>query len=211
MTDQDLTPGEQQRLRAQVARLPEEIEPTHDLWPAIRGRIEAARVTALPTAAPLGPANAEEAAAGRPGERRRMPWGRLAAAAVALVILSVSLTWLAVVPDEPRMPMIPSIAGSPADVSGATTPTTLAMFASYERSAADLASTLEQRSARLDPATRAVLERSLRTIDAAIAEARTALAADPASAAYQSFVEAAYRQKIDFLRRANDVAALQGP
>lgn len=206
MTDEDLTPDEERRLRARVASLPDMIEPARDLWPTIRGRIEAARISALPTAAPLEHAPATH--------RRRMPWIRLGAAAAALVIVSVSLTWLAVVPTEPRMPVIPSIevpANDPAnDPANGAASAPLATFASYERSAADLASALERRSSRLDPATRTVLERSLRTIDAAIAEARAALAADPASAAYQTFVEAAYRQKIDFLRRANDVAALQG-
>ena len=50
-----------------------------------------------------------------------------------------------------------------------------ATVASYERSSAELANTLERRGASLDPRTRAVLERSLRTIDDAIAEARGAL------------------------------------
>lgn len=197
MIHDDLTPDEEQRLRTQVAALPDSIEPAHDLWPAIHGRIEAARVSALPaTRIDMIPA------------RRRMPWVRLAAAAAVLVVTSATLTWLAVVPKEPMMPALAIPAG---DVPATSSPSSLATFASYERSAADLATALEQRAARLDPATRAVLERSLRTIDEAIAEARAALAADPASAAYQTFVESAYRQKIDFLRRANDIAALQGP
>jgi hypothetical protein len=197
MTTDDLTPDEELRLRTQVAALPDSVEPAHDLWPAIHGRIEAARVSALPATRIDGTP-----------VRRRMPWIRLAAAAAVLVVTSATLTWLAVVPREPRLPTLAIPTG---DVPTTASPSSLATFASYERSAADLASALERRTERLDPATRAVLERSLRTIDEAIAEARAALAADPASGAYQAFVESAYRQKIDFLRRANDIAALQGP
>jgi hypothetical protein len=86
-----------------------------------------------------------------------------------------------------------------------------ATVAAFERSSAELAATLERRGATLDPRTRAVLEQSLRTIDEAIAEARVALDSDPRNPAVQAFVAAAYRQKIDFLRRANDVAVSQGP
>lgn len=86
-----------------------------------------------------------------------------------------------------------------------------ATVAAFERSSAELAATLERRGATLDPRTRAVLEQSLRTIDEAIAEARVALDTDPRNPAVQAFVAAAYRQKIDFLRRANDVAVSQGP
>lgn len=86
-----------------------------------------------------------------------------------------------------------------------------ATVTAFERSSAELTATLERRGATLDPRTRAVLEQSLRTIDEAIAEARGALDADPRNPAVQAFVAAAYRQKIDFLRRANDVAVSQGP
>lgn len=199
MTEPGLTPEEHRALRAQVDALPASIEPARDLWPEIRGRMDAARVK------PLGVIIT-------PTASRGASWPRLAAAAAVLVVSSVSLTWLAMRPSEPA----PAVAVEPTDptaegaASAMPSATALATFASYERSAADLATTLEQRAARLDPATREVLDRSLRTIDEALSEARAALAADPASAAFQSFVDAAYRQKLDFLRRANDLAALQG-
>ena len=66
---------------------------------------------------------------------------------------------------------------------------------------------MARRSARLDASTRAVLEHSLSTNEAAILEARAALAKNPSNVGIRSFVEAAFRQKIDFLRRANDVAS----
>ena len=182
MTDRDdLDPTEAARLRDALARLPQEIDPERDLWPEIRARIDVRRVRALPT------------------NGGSLPWysapRRLVAAAAVLVFVSASVTWYSA-----THPSRSQVEASEA----------LSSFGSFERSAADLSATLEQRSARLDPRTRAVLERSLRTIDGAIAEAREALATDPANPAIRAFVEAAYRQKIDFLRRANDVAAIQG-
>lgn len=187
-TPDELDPADAARLRAAITRLPAEVEPERDLWPDIRARIDQGRVQALPGArnAPIAPA---------------LPWyaapRRLAAAAVLLVSLSAGVTWWAT--------------GRGDSVDGVTDSTAaLASFASYEKSAAELTATLESRRANLDPATRAVLERTLRTIDGAIAEAREALATDPTNTAVQAFVVTAYRQKLDFLRRANDVAAEMG-
>ncbi len=124
---------------------------------------------------------------------------RLIAAAAALVLISVTATWKAI---EWRMVT---------SAERAATTRAFATVAGFERSSAELSATLERRGATLDPRTRAVLERSLRTIDGAIAEARAALDADPVNPVVQAFVAAAYRQKIDFLRRANDVAVSLGP
>ncbi len=216
----ELDPQDAARLRAAVERLPAEVEPAQDLWPAIRARIEAGRVHALPVRQAPDPGALPEHGApalGATGPRGvPVPWyaapRRLAAAAVLLVAATAATTWW--VSTRPGTPPASAGAGAPAPAMAADaagTARALASFASYERSAAELASALERRSAELDPRTREVLERSLRTIDVAIAEAREALAADPGNAAVRAFVVAAYRQKVDFLRRANDVAALQGP
>ncbi len=193
-TNDDIDPRDAARLRAAIERLPQEIEPASDLWGGIRARIEQGRVQELPRRPGASELDAPAPAA------RPMPWyaspRRLAAAAVLLVALSAGGTWWIMRPADPRLDGDPALA--------------LAQFASYEQSAAELTATLERRRAKLDPATLAVLERTLRTIDGAIAEAREALAADPANPAVQAFVVTAYRQKIDFLRRANDVAAELG-
>lgn len=186
--DEELDPADVARLRAAVQRLPEEVEPERDLWPDIRARIEQGRVQAL-----LGASGAPVA----PG----LPWyaqpRRLAAAAVLLVSLTATATWWTM-----------RSGGTTSGVADSTA--ALATFDADERSAAALSAALDGRRAKLDPATLAVLERTLRTIDGAIAEAREALASDPANPAVRAFVATAYRQKIDFLRRANDVAAELG-
>ena len=51
------------------------------------------------------------------------------------------------------------------------------------------------------------VERSLRTIDDAIAEARSALAKDPASGVVYELLLGMYRQKIDLLKRSATLAA----
>lgn len=188
MPDDELDPADAARLHAAVQRLPEEVEPERDLWPDIRARIDQGRIQALPGVSGVPAA-------------RPLPWyahpRRLAAAAVLLVSLTATATWW-------TMRSEGTTGGVPASTAA------LASFASYEQSAAELSATLDARRANLDPATLAVLERTLRTIDGAIAEAREALAIDPTNTAVQAFVATAYRQKIDFLRRANDVAAEMG-
>lgn len=183
MTD-PRTPELDPRLRERIARLPEEIAPARDLWPDIRATLEAERVRPFP-------------AAGGGGRARRLPpWVRLVAAGAVLVAGTATVTWR-VMRDR-----TPGIAATEMRPDGDA-------LTSYERSVEELTTALDRRAARLDPDTRAVLERSLRTIDDAIDEARSALARDPSSPAIRAFVEAAYRQKIDFLRRANDVASLR--
>lgn len=205
----ELDPERVARLRDAARRLPEEVEPAHDLWPAIRALIEAGRVQSLPVADPArGSAPHADAGMrdrGSAPDAVRLPWyarpRRLAAAAVLLIAVTATSTWFAT---ARRTAPPTSTASHETTVLPAAD---LAEFASYEASAADLAQALETRRAKLDPATVAAIEGSLRTIDSALVAARAALAKDPGSAQVRAYVEAAYRQKLDFLRRANDVAA----
>jgi hypothetical protein len=191
MTDprtHDLDP----QLRAAVERLPEELPPARDLWPAIRAEMDADRVREFSPADGTEPRGATARPSFSLGIRG------IAAAAAAVILVTATVTW------QLRGPA--SLADAPrAEPAGSG----LVSFASYESAADELAALLAQRSARLDPATIEVLERTMQTIDEALAEAREALAADPGSAHARSFVESAWRQKLDFLRRANDVAALR--
>jgi anti-sigma factor RsiW len=170
------------RLRAlieRVAALPRSIEPPTDGWGRIRGRL-----SEHPSSAPHRNRWARE-------------WGLRAAAAIILVAGSSALTVLAL-----RM-------RTPAPVSSA--PAVPATVRAVDRSYADVVSELTvtfraQRGA-LTPETIATLERTLRVIDAAIAEARTALAADPANDALLQVLSANYEQKVQLLRRASELPA----
>lgn len=188
MGDGTMDAAREARLRAAADALPREAEPARDLWPEIRARIEDGRVR------PIGTDLAHA-----PTAPRRFSRASVGIAAAAVLLLTVGITAQVV------------NARAEERLTAAAAARAFATVASYERSSAELATTLELRGASLDPRTRAVLERSLRAIDVAIAEARGALDADPSNPAVQAFVAAAYRQKIDFLRRANDVAVQQGP
>jgi hypothetical protein len=72
----------------------------------------------------------------------------------------------------------------------------------YDGAVADLEAVLSQGRGRLDTATVRVIEQSLLVIDLAIAEARAAIAADPANAYLNGQIAANMRRKLDLLRRA---------
>lgn len=185
MTD-PRTPDLDPVLRARIEDLRAEVMPERDLWVDIRARLDADRVRSI-----AAPSHATRG--------RRLPsWAARAAAAVVLIAGTATLTRWMSRPDATTVVILDSATASPSTEG----------LVSYERSAEELTVAFEARAARLDPATVEVLERSMRTIDSAITEARAALARDPASPAIRGYVEAVYRRKIDFLRRANDVARL---
>ena len=177
------------RLREALAALPREVDPEHDLWPEIRAQLDLTRARGIGGDSASTPVTPIAAA------RRPFRAARWLAAAAALVLITATTTW-AVVKQRAQ---------------ASDQAATVALLADFERSASELQASLERRQSALDPRTREILERSLRTIDGAIAEARVALAERPQDAAIQAFVASAFRQKIDFLRRANDVAAAMGP
>lgn len=175
------------RLRERLAALPDEVPPARDLWPEIAAGLDAQRVRTLPG----------DAAGGT--DRGASAWPLLRRAAVVLLLVggTAVVTWNLRGRTGPEVVVVETVPLRAA-ADG---------LVSYERSADELARALEQRRAKLDPATVEAIERSLRTIDSALVEARAALERDPSSAQVRAYVEAAYRQKIDFLRRANDVAS----
>jgi len=127
----------------------------------------------------------------RGGSRRRVavPGWWLAAAAVTLIVASSIVTALLV-----RRPATSSVAGAPVRLVG--------LEVQYAAATAELTQVLEQARDRLAPETVATIERNLAVIDSALAESRRALARDPANAALAQLVLAAWRQKMDYLRRA---------
>jgi hypothetical protein len=75
----------------------------------------------------------------------------------------------------------------------------------YALSVEALQRTLDERRDSLAPTTIATVERSLRVADSAIAEARAALAQDPANRALAALFASNYERKIDLLRRATEL------
>jgi hypothetical protein len=71
---------------------------------------------------------------------------------------------------------------------------------------ADLEKALKNGRSRLDKSTVEIVEHNLQIIDQAIAQARDALAADPANAYLSGHLVEARRRKLDLLRRAAELA-----
>jgi anti-sigma-K factor RskA len=74
--------------------------------------------------------------------------------------------------------------------------------ARYTAASAALTERLAREPTNLSPATRAVVERNLAIVDAAIHEAEAALVADPGSQALEQMLVARYQQRLDLLKRA---------
>ena len=164
-------------MRELPGRLPASIEPPVDLWPGIAERVGRGKVIE------------GRFAAGRPWwAAPRM----LAAAAVALVVLSSAITAV----------LLRQRPGTPA-VAGVTMVSTdfLALEAQYARASDEILGALRQGEVRIAPDTRAILERNLRVIDDAIAESRAALARDPANKDLKDMILSTYEHKLDLLRR----------
>jgi anti-sigma-K factor RskA len=75
----------------------------------------------------------------------------------------------------------------------------------YVATVDELRRALDLQRGALAPTTIRVVERSLATIDSAIAEARSALAADPANQALVQILSAHYERKVDLLQRATEL------
>lgn len=174
-------------LAANAAALPREIAPPDDLWADIRAELKPRY-------------------AGRLGLGHAWPIRRLAAAAIVIAIGSSAVT--ALILRQNRTQSLPS------DVSlavpqhvPAPLPTRLASAEDrYARSVELLQRALDERRDSLAPSTVAIVERSLRIADSAIAEARDALARDPANRALAALFASNYERKIDLMRRATELA-----
>ncbi|NOT07789.1 MAG: hypothetical protein HOP28_06250 [Gemmatimonadales bacterium] len=130
------------------------------------------------------------------GIRRRyaLPAWALAAAAVVLVALSSGTTALLTRGATPRL-----VADLPSErIRG--------LEAQYAAASDELGRTLTASPGKISQETMLILKKSLTTIDSALAESRRALARDPANASLEQLVLAAWRQKLDLLRRATTLA-----
>lgn len=189
--------NELRAVTARAATLPARA-PDRDLWSGVSDRIgaENRRVRAF-----------------APRARRRFSFTlpQLAAAGIALMVLSGGMVWLAQSGD-PRTDFPPVDAVATADPS--TAPGNLvdvapAMLADpqFQGAVEDLERLLEAGRSRLDPGTIRVLEQNLATIDAAIEQSRLALLKDPANTFLNNHLAAAQQRKLALLRRATALTA----
>lgn len=152
-------------------------------------------------------AGIEERIAAMGGSRRyTFSLPQLAAAGIALMVLSGGAVWMlrqqATEPAAP--PTQAAVVENPAVV-----PVDLA-DASYDEAVADLQRALEVGRSRLDPETIKVLAASLASIDQAIEQSQRALSADPANTYLYSHLAAARQRKLALLRRVSALADVEG-
>lgn len=191
MNEENLSEESLRTLARATAALPREIAPPPDVWNKIRDVIESDRGVDL-------------------GSRRGRWWQRpavLAAAGVLLVAGSSIVTAIAMrsraegAPEKAHVATIDAATGS--------SPQSLAQFTALENdyigTANRLTEILESEQTELAPETVVKLRESLRIIDAAILEARRALAQDPSNKTLMEMLSASYSQKVDLLRRTTEM------
>lgn len=180
MTDDIVNDEQLKALEAEVAKLPRAIEPPAFAWANIRSAIESET-----SSSPL-----------RVRRNEIRFWQQpvfLAAAAVALIVATTTVTL--------SVQRRPSKVAETQPVTGA-----LGQFASQEtryiQTANQLQAVVESENSKLSPETISKLRESIAVIDAAIAEARAALAADPANRELMEMLSSSYDKKLDLLRRS---------
>ena len=191
MKDDSIDEAKLRDLMNEVSALPTSIEPPVDAWAKIRAEIVKTDQSDL---------------------ARIRFWQNpvfLAAAALLLIAGSSAVTAIAInrrgasVAREAER----QIAAAPDTNTG---PASLAQFtvveSDYLRAVNDLSATLESEQDSLSPETIAKLRASIKIIDAAILEARNALAADPANKMLIQMLAKSYEQKVDLLKRTTEMA-----
>ena len=183
---------ELEAIGAEAAQLPL-LTPSRDLWSGIESRLSTPPLAIRPF--------------------YRTQGFRLAIAASLLVAVSSTVSWQL----ASRGPALPAATvalgdGAPEGtvdaVSAEMHQTSFsASVTQMDREIATLETILTERRSELDPQTVEVLERNLAVIDAAIAEARHALAADPASQFLAQRFTRAYTSKLTLLRGAAQLPA----
>ncbi|MFI5232896.1 MAG: hypothetical protein ACHQSE_10345 [Gemmatimonadales bacterium] len=149
-----------------------------DLWPAIRERIEGAKVVALPSAGTTMPA------ARRAKLPRAVAWtGVAVAAGAALFMYGRNASHREAPPAAVTM-----TAG--ADSTGF-----------YEEQARILFDRLALERSLVRPEALASIDHDLHVVDSAIAELDAAVARDPANPVLRRLLASSYREKVDILRR----------
>jgi hypothetical protein len=166
----------------EMAGLPEEAEPTRDLWPQIQWRLREGKAGRMPR---------------RGWAAVTLPVWQLAAASIAVALISGGAVWtfLSRAPEGP-------LAGSGPTVSTVQPAGLVAGYEDFDSAIAELEAVLEEGWEVLDPETVAVLQENLAVIDRAIAESREALAQDPGSRLLRRILTETMRRKVDFLQQA---------
>ncbi len=188
MNEELIDPEKLRALEAKVAGLPRAIHPP-DVWNEIREKIERDSIT------PIGRSTAS------PAIRFWQKPGFMLAATVLLIASTSVTTMIALRGDSAARD-----SASVASARPAAMPASFLQFAAkennYIQTANRLQAIVESEGSTLSPETVAKLKKSIAVIDAAILEAREALAADPANRDLIEILSSSYDKKLDLLRRS---------
>jgi hypothetical protein len=183
---------------ATLRSLPRSAEAPAGLWTGIEGRMgEADPGQVAPSEAPVAKVVPLHGAHRTEG-RLSFSVPQLAAAAVVISVLSAGTVWMALSGGS-SLPASVSVAGP--DQESAARAVSLDPQR-YDEPIAELEQILDRGRALLSRETLLTLETSLRTIDEAIAEVRTALERDPASELLTRMLVNHQRTKLRVLRQA---------
>ena len=132
---------------------------------------------------------------------------QLAAAGIALLLVSAAALWLGTHPGAVRRAQQVATGRSPAPAQ------VEASYATFDADHVDdeiaqLRLSLQKGRGKLSPETIAVLEKSLKAIEEATADARSALARDPANRDLQEYFTGTVQRKIDMVKRATALAGV---
>jgi hypothetical protein len=134
---------------------------------------------------------------GRPSRRVSISFVELVAASVLIVFVSGLTVWVVTGRVRVNPPRVAreSAAVAPVSAGGAT----------YDRAVAELLQSLDEGRKQLSPRTIEVMERSLGTIDRAIAEASAALEQDPGNVFLSLHLARERQRKLALLRQVHDL------
>ena len=178
------------RAVARLARNVPDAPPAANLWPGITARLDPP-----PSIVPFKRTLTK---------RFSFTVPQLAAAALALMVLSGGMVWVAR-SDDPRASIPPVVATTEPP---ALEPVNFA-DAQYDQAVADLQKALDAGRSRLDPETVRIIEDNLASIDLAIDQARKALRNDPANVDLNTYFASSRNRKLALLRRASALVMAQ--
>jgi anti-sigma factor RsiW len=168
------------RIRTLMTRIreapPAAADPTDDLWPSIRARIEQEKVLPLRDHVPAR------------GTRSPFVWAVAGVAAAVVIVTGVLI----------RRGPSPTPPAQPSNIAQAALAESTSV---YEEQARFLLNQLELRRALMRPQTASSIDHDLQVIDAAIAELKRAIERDPNNIALRALLASSYRQKVDLLKR----------
>lgn len=172
-------------LEALAAKLPDDIQPSRDLWPGI------------------------EAALQQPAVPRRSMWNSVWAQAAAVVVLvagSSGVTYLAVTDDTPSVvPRIITTDNLFETVSGNFGPR-YTLGNEYIDAREQLEDGLEEKLSTLTPTTRRNVVSNLNTIRKAIREINEAMANEPDNVLLQELLLSTYHEEMSLMKKVDGIA-----